>query len=160
MNSCCRSATQLCLQLHGLQHTRLPCPSPSPGACLLTSIELVVPSNHLVLCCPLLLVPSVFTSIRVFLNELTLRIRGLKYWNFSISPSNEYSGLSSFRIDWLQLPSVQGTLESSPVPQFKSISSLALSIFYGPALTSVSDYWKNHSFDFMDLHQQSGISAF
>ena len=112
MNSCCRSATQLCLQLHGLQHTRLPCPSPSPGACLLTSIELVVPSNHLVLCCPLLLVPSVFTSIRVFLNELTLRIRGLKYWNFSISPSNEYSGLISFRIDWFDSLEVQGTLKS------------------------------------------------
>ena len=76
------------------------------------SIELVVPSNHLVLCCPLLLVPSVFPSIRVFSNELALRIRWLKYWSFSISPSNEYSGLISFRIDWFDLLAVQGTLKS------------------------------------------------
>ena len=111
MNSC-RSATQSCLQPHGLQHTRLPRPSPSPGACSLMSIELVVPSNHLVMCHPLLFVPSLFPSIRVFSNESALRIRWLKYWNFSISPSNEYSRLISFRIDWFDLFAVQGTLKS------------------------------------------------
>ena len=98
---------------------------------------------------PLLLLSSVFPSVRVFSNELFLRIRWPKYWSFSfsISPSNEYSGLISFRIDWFDLLAVQGTLESSPVPQFKSISSLALSILYDPTLTSIHDYWKNHSFD-------------
>ena len=68
--------------------------------------------------------------------------------------------LISFRIDWFDLPVVQGTQESSPVPQFESISSLALSLLYGPTLTSVHDYWKNHSFDYMDLCWQSDISAF
>ena len=80
----------------------------------LMSIELVMPSNHLILCCPLLLLPSVFPSIRVFCNESVHRIRWSKYWNFSISvsPSSEYSGLISFRIDWFDLPAVQGTLKS------------------------------------------------
>ena len=76
------------------------------------SIESVMPSNHLILCCPLLLLPSVFPSIRVFSNELALRIRGPKYCSFSISPSNEYSGLISLRTDWLDLLAVQGTLKS------------------------------------------------
>ena len=78
------------------------------------SIELVMPSNHLILCCPLLLLPSIFPSIRVFSNESALRIRWPKYWSFSfsISPSNEYSGLISFRIDWLDLLAVQGNLKS------------------------------------------------
>ena len=99
----------------------------------LMSIELVMPCNHLILCHPLLLLPSIFPSIRVFSNESVLRIRGPKYWsfNFSISPSNEYSGLISFRIDSFNLLSVQGTLkESSPGPQFEGINSLALSLFY------------------------------
>ena len=80
----------------------------------LISIELVMPSNHLILCRPLLLLPSTFPSIRVFANELALHIRWTKYWsfNFSISPSNEYLGLISFRIDWLDLLAVQGTLKS------------------------------------------------
>ena len=77
----------------------------------LMSIELVMPSNHLILCCPLLLLPSIFPSIRIFSNELALRSRWPKYWSFSISPSNEYSGLISFRIDWLDLLAVQGTLK-------------------------------------------------
>ena len=94
------------------------------------SIVSVLPSNHLVLCRPLLLLPSIFPSIRVFSNELALRIRWPKYWSFSlnISPFNEYSGLISFRMDWLDLFAVQGTLKSLlPTPQFKSINSLALS---------------------------------
>ena len=91
----------------------------------LRSIELVMASNHLILCHPLLL-PSVFPSIRVFSNKSILHIRWPKYWSFSISPSNEYSGLTSFRVDWFDLLAVQGTLESSPAPQFKSINILAL----------------------------------
>ena len=116
----------------------------------LMSIELVMPSNHLNLCHPLLLLPSVFPSIIVFSNESVLWIRWPKYWSFSfsISPSNDYSGLISFRMDWLDLLAVQGTpQESSPTPLFKSINSLVLSFLYGPTLTSIPDYWKNHSFD-------------
>ena len=88
-------------------------------------------------------------SIRVFSNESVLHIRWPKYWNFSfsISPSNEHSGLISFRMDWLDLLAVQGILESSPTLQFKSINSLALSFLYGPVLTSIHSYWRNHSFD-------------
>ena len=88
------------LRPHGLQHARLPCPSPTPGSLLkLMSIESVMPFNHLILCHPLLLLPSIFPSIRVFSNESVLHIRWPKYWSFSISPSNEYSGLISFRTD-------------------------------------------------------------
>ena len=109
------------------------------------SIELVMPSNYLILCCPILLLPSIFPSIRVFSNESILCISWPKYWSFSFnsSPSNEHPGLISFRMDWLNLPAVQGTQESSPIPQFKSINSLALSFLYSPTLTSVHDYWKN-----------------
>ena len=115
----------------------------------LTSIQSVMPSNHLILCCPLFLSPSVFPSIRVFSNELVLRIRWPKYWSFSfsISPSNE-------RSDWFPLgwtgwisSSPRDSQESSPTPQFKSANSLALSFLYGSALTSVHDYRKNHRFD-------------
>ena len=97
----------------------------------LTSIELVMPSNHLILCCPLLRLPSILPSSRVFSNESALRIRWPKYWSFSfnISPSNEHPGLISFRMDWLDLLVVQGTLESSPTPQFKSINSIQLYFF-------------------------------
>ena len=113
----------------------------------LMSIESVMPSNYLILCCPLLLLPSIFPSIRVFSSESALHIRWPKYWSFcfSISPSNEYSGLISFRIDWLDLLAVKGTQESSPTPQFKSINSSVLSFLYSPTLTSIHDYWKNHS---------------
>ena len=122
----------------------------------LMSIESVMPSNHFILCRPLLLPPSIFPSIRVFSNESVLHIRWSKYWSFSfkISPSNEYSEMISFRIDWLDLLAVQGTVESSPTPQFKSINSLALSFLYGPTLTSIHDYWKT------DLCWQSNVSAF
>ena len=111
----------------------------------LMSIELVMPSSHLIVCRPLLLLPSIFPSISVFSNELTLHIGWLKYWSFSfnISPSNAYSGLILFRIVWLDLLEVQGdSQESSPIPQFKSINSLVLSFFYGQGLTSVPDCWK------------------
>ena len=96
------------------------------------SIELVVPSNHLILCCPLLLLPSIFPSIRVFSNEWTLRIRWPKYWSFSfsISPSNEYSGLISFRIDWLDLLAVQGTLKSVFQHNSSKASILQRSVFF------------------------------
>ena len=115
----------------------------------LMSIESVMASNYLILCCPLLLLPSIFPSIRVFSNESILHIRWPKYWSFSfsISPSNEYSGLISFRMHWLNLLAVQGTLESSPTSHLKSISPSVLSFLYSPTLTSIHDYSKNHSFD-------------
>ena len=109
------SVAQLCPTLwpHGLQHARPPYPSPAPGLLKLMSVESVMPSNHLISCCPLL-PPSIFPSIRVFSSESVLHIRWPKYWsfNFSISPSNEYSGLISFRMDWLDLLAVWGTLKS------------------------------------------------
>ena len=107
------------------------------------SIESVMPSSHLILCYPLLLPPSIFPSIRVFYNESVLCIRWPKYWSssFNISPSNEHPGLISFRMDWSPC-SPRDSQESSPTPQFKSISSLALSFLYSPTLTSIHDYWK------------------
>ena len=120
----------------------------------LMSIEMVMPSNHLIFCHPFLLLTSVFSSIRVFSNGSVLCIRWLKYWSFSfsISSSNEYSGLISFRIgnqlDLAGSPcSPRDCHESSPPPQFKTINSSALSFPYGPTLTAIHDYWKNHSFD-------------
>ena len=114
----------------------------------LISIVSVMPCNHLILCRPLLL-PSIFPSISDFSSQSARRIRWPKYWSFSlnISPSNEYSGLISFGIDWFDLCSPKDSLESSPTPQFKSINSLVLSPLYGPTLASIHDYWKNHSFD-------------
>ena len=120
-----------------------------PAACSNSlSIESVMSSSHLILCHPLLLLPSIFPSTRVFSNELVLHIRCPKFWSFSfsISPSNEYSGLISFRIDWYDLPAVLGTQESSPAPRFERISSV-LTLLCGLTLTYVHDYWKNHSFD-------------
>ena len=114
----------------------------------LIPIALVMPPNQLILI--LLLPPSTFPSSRVFSTELALHIRWPKNWSFSFStsPSNEYSGLISFRIDRLDLLAVQGTVQaSSPTPQFKIIVSLALSFLYSPTLISIHDYWKNHSFD-------------
>ena len=115
----------------------------------LMSTESVMPSNHLILCHPLLLPPSIFPSIRVFSSESVLHIRWPKCWSFSFSfsPSDEYSGLISFRIDWLNLPSVQGTLKNLLLtPQSKNINSSVLSFLYGPTLTSIPDYWKNPSY--------------
>ena len=103
------------LRSHGLQHTRLPCPSPTPGVCSEPmSIELMMPSSHLILYRPLLLPPSIFPTIRVFSNEAVPHMRWPKYWSFSfsISPSSEYSGPVSFRMDWLDLLAVQGALKS------------------------------------------------
>ena len=127
------------------------------------SIELVMLSNHLILCRPLLILSSIFPSIRVFSNELALPIRWSNYWSFSFSnsPSNEYSGLISFMIDWLDLLSVQGTLKSLlQHHSLKSINSSMLSLLSGPILISVHNYQKNHSFDYMDLCRQRDVSAF
>ena len=116
----------------------------------LMSIESVMPSNHLILCHSLLLSPSIFSSIRVFSNESVLRIRWPKYWSFSfsISPSSEYSGLISFRMDWLDLLAVQGTLRTL-LQHHSSKASVffVLRFLYTPTLTSIHDYWKNHCFD-------------
>ena len=115
----------------------------------LMCIELVMPSNHLILCHPLLL-PSIFPSIRVFSIESVLCIRWPKYWSFSfsISPFNEYSGLISFRIWLVGSPcSPRDSQESSPSPQFKSINSSALSFLHSPTVISIHDHWKNRSFD-------------
>ena len=117
-----------------------PCTAPRQAS---PSIELVMPSNHLIVCRPLLLPPSIFPSVRSFQMSLFF-LRWPEYWSFSlsISPSSEYSGLLSFRMNWLNLLAVQGTLKSlSPTPQFKSIPSLVLSFLYSPTLTSIHDYW-------------------
>jgi len=123
------------------------------------SIVLVMLSNHLILCQPLLLLPSIFPSIRVFFSESALCIRWLEYFSFSISPSDEYSGRISFRIDWFDLPAVQGILKS-PAAQFESINSLVFSLLYGPTFTSILDYWKNHSFNYTDLCWQNDVLLF
>ena len=120
----------------------------------LMSIELVMPSNHLIFCHPLPLLPSIFPSIRIFSNESVLRIRWPKYWSFSFSITlcNEYLGLISFRMNWFGLLESKGLLQHQDLSpsllqhQFKSINSLVLSFLYGPTLTSTCDYWKNHSF--------------
>ena len=116
------------------------------------SIQSGMPSNHLILYHPCLFLPSIFPSIRVFSNESVLCIRWPKYWSFSfsISPCNEYSGLISFRMDWLDLLAVpwspRDSEESSPTPQFKSINSSAFSFLYSPTLTSIHEYWKSLRF--------------
>ena len=124
----------------------------------LMPIESMMPSNHLILCHPFLLLPSIFPSIRVFSNESALCNRWPKYWSFS-------SGLSINSQGWLPLGwtgliscSPRDSQESSPAPQFKSTKSSVLSLLYGPTLTSVHDYWKNHSFDYMNLCWQSDNS--
>jgi len=143
------------LRAHELQHARPPCPSPTPR---------VYPNS-----CPLsqwwhpTISSSIFPSIRVFPNESVLFIRWPKYWSFSfsISPSSEYSGLISSRMDWLDVLAVQGTLKS--ILQHRSSKTLILrhsAFFNGPTLTSIHDYWQNHSFDWTDLCWQSNVSAF
>ena len=123
----------------------------SQSSLKLMCIKSVIPSSHLILCHPLLLLPPIPPSIRVFSIESTLRMRWPKYWSFSfsISPSNKHPGLISFRMDWLDLLAVKGTLKSllQTTPQFKSINSSVLSFLYSPTLTSTHDHWKNHSLD-------------
>ena len=124
------------LQPHELQHARPPCPSPTPGvhsnSCPSMMDESVMPSNHLILCRPLLLLPPIPPSIRVFSNESALRMRWPKYWSFSfsISPSKEHPGLSSFRMDWLDLLAVQGTLKSLLQHHSPKASIFQLSAFF------------------------------
>ena len=148
---------------HWLQHARPPCHHQFPEFTQ-TQVHWVddaIQSSHPL--SSLLLLPSIFPRIRVFSNESACHIRWPKIWSFRfrISPSNEHPGLLSFRMDWLDLLAVQGTLkESSPTPQFKSINSLALSFLYSPTLTSIQDYWKNHSLDLMDRCWQSNVFAF
>ena len=127
------------LKPHGQQDPR----SSTPSWSLLKfmSIESVMLFNHLILCHSPFFFLSIFPSIRASCNESALHIRWSKYWRFGISPFNEYSGLISFRIDWLDLFAVQGTLKSSPEVQFESINSSRLGLLNGPALTSVHDYW-------------------
>ena len=131
-------------------------------------------SNHLILCHPLLLLPSIFPSIRGFSDESALRIRWPTYWSFSfnINPSNEHTGLISFRMDWLDLLAVTGLSRvfSNTTVQKHQFFSAQLSFFlffifffsflYSPTLTSLHDYWKNHSLDEMDFCWQSNVSAF
>ena len=150
------------LQPCRLQHVRLLCPSLSPIVCSDWCPELVMLSNHLILSFRLLLLPSIFPIIRVFSSESAFHIKWPKDWSFSfsISPSNEYSGMISFRIDGLISLQSRNSQESSPAPQFESINSSAFSLLYGSTLLSVHDYWKNHSFDNMDLCWQSDVSAF
>ena len=120
----------------------------------LMSIESVMPSNHLILCRPLLLPPSIFSSIRVFSNKSVLCIRWPKYWSFSFRIRTDLlqDGLVGSRC------SPRDSQESSPTPQFKSINFLVLSFLYSPTLTSIHDYWKNHSLDQTNLCWQSNVS--
>ena len=115
----------------------------------LMSTELVMPSNHLILCHPLFLLPSIFPSIRVFSSVSVLHIRGPKYWSFfvSISPSNDYLGLISFRINWFDLLAVQGTLNSFLQHHSSKESILRCILLHNPTLTSIHDHGKNHSLD-------------
>ena len=126
------------------------------------SIESMMPSSHLILCCPLLLLPSIFCSIRVFSNESALRIRWPKYWSFSfnISPSNEHPGLISFGMDWLISLQPKGLSRVFSNTTVQKHHSSVLSFLYSPTLTSIHDHWKNHSLDYTDLCWQCDVSAF
>ena len=146
------SVSQSCPTLHDPMNRTtpgLPVHHHSWSSFRLTSIKSVMPSSHLILCRPLLLLPPIPHSIRVFSNESTLHTRWPKYWSFSFSiiPSKEHPGLISFRMDWLDLLAVQGTLKSPLTPQFKSIKSSALSLLHSPTLTSIHDHRKNQSLD-------------
>ena len=154
-------------QHHGLQHARLPCPSLSPQVCsnscqwwACSNSNSVIPSNHLIFCHCLLLLPSSF--LRVFSNELALHIWWPKYWSFSfsMSPSSEYSGLISFRTDWFDLPAVQGTSSvfSNTTVQKHQLFGAQSSLWSSSHIRT----WllKNHNFDYTDLCRQSNVSAF
>ena len=129
----------------------------------LMSIESVMPSNHFIICCPLLLLPSIFPSFRVFANESALHIRWPKYWSFSfsINPSNmNIQGWFPLGLPGWSPYFSMDSKESSAAPQLEGINSLALSLFYCPALRTVHDYQKNHSFDYTGLHWQRNVFAF
>ena len=128
----------------------------------LMSIDSVMPSSHLILCRPLLLLPPTPPSIRVFSNESSLRMRWPKDWSFSFSirPSKEHPGLISFRVDWLDLLAVQGTLRSLLLHHSSKASIFWFSFLHSPTLTSIHDHWKNHSLDKTDLRWQRNVSAF
>ena len=151
------------LQPHELQHARLSCPSPSPGACSNSCpLSRWWTSNHFILCHPLLFLPSIFLIIRVFSNESALHIRWLKIGAsasatvFSMNIQGWFLlGLTGF----ISLLS-RGLSTVFSTPQFKSINSSTLCLLYGSTLTFVHDYWKNHSFDYMDLYQQNDVSDF
>ena len=140
------------LRPHGLQQPRPPCPSPTPrvysNSCPLSRWCHPTISSSVV---PILLLPSIFPSVRVFSNESVLHIRWPKYWSFSfsISPSNEYSGLISFKMDWLDLLAIQRTLKSLLQHHSSKESILWHSTLFivSPTCTSIHDYWENHSFD-------------
>ena len=142
------------LQPQGLQQARPPSFTISWSLLKLMSIESMMPSNHLILCHPLLLLPSVFPSIRVFSNELGLHVRWPKYWSFSTSPSSEYSELISFRIDWFGSPCCPRNSQESSALQFESINSLTLSLPFGRTFTSIH---KNHSVDYRNVCLQSDV---
>ena len=154
---CCCSVTSYCLRPHGLQHTRLPCPLPSPEVCP-SSCPLhwwCHPATHLLMpSSPSALDLSQHQGLFYFSIESALFIRWPKYWsfNFSISPSNQYSGLIFLKIERFDL-AVLGTFRifSSPAPQFEGISSLVFCLLYGPALTTLHDCWEDHSHNYMDL---------
>ena len=137
------------LRPHESQHARPPCSTNSRSSLRLTSIESVVPSSHLILCRPLLLLPPIPPNIRIFSNESTLRMRWPKYWSFSFSiiPSKEISGLISFIMDRLDLLAVQGTLKSLLQHHSSKASILWRSAFFTVQLTSIHDQRKNHSLD-------------
>ena len=149
------------LQSHGMQHARLPCPSPTPGdysnSCLLSQWCHPIISSSVV---PFSSSSSIFPSISLFSNESVLCIRWPKYWSFSISTSMNIKDW--YPLGWLvgSPCSPRDSQESSPTPQFKSINSSALSFVYSPTLTSIHDYWKNHSLDWTDLCWQINVSAF
>ena len=135
------------LQSGGHRDARPPCPLPK-----LNSIKSVLSSNHLIHCCPLLLLPSIFPNIRVFSNESALHIRRPKYWSFifNISPSNEHPGLISFRMHWLDPLAVQGTRKGL-LQHYSSKASILRHSAFSTTLTSINDHWKNHSLDWTEL---------
>ena len=143
---------------HEPQYARPPCPSPTPRVypdpCPLSRWCHPTISSSVI---SFFSCPQSFPALGSFpVSQLFAWGTWPKYWRFSISPSNEYLELISFRIDWFDLLTVQGTLKSS-APQFKSINSSVLSFLYNPTLTTIHDYWKNHSFDWMDLCWQSNV---